>query len=161
MKLHLRLELGNATGKDDHEVVQLPADRIEDIGEAFYDAYVDTIDYEGEAVEDAVTEVKDVFAGAYGKIIPEVSGCFMSEGLVASAIFAVESTGGVFIPYVITTKRHSGRGYATRLIENATYQANRLGYRFIDLYVTKGNDAAERIYRRLGFIDAPPEEASH
>ena len=154
MKLHLMLDLDDASGEEDGEVVPLMEPKTKEIGVAFLDAYLDTVDYEGEGIEQAVAEVKDLFAGAYGKLLPEVSGCLLQDGSVVSALFAAESGTGVFIPYVITAKEYSGRGYATRLIKRAILQAKKAGYRFMDLYVTKGNDRAEAIYRRLGFKDA-------
>lgn len=156
MKLHLMLELGDASGEDACEVLPLTAVETGAMGEAFLDAYLDTIDYEGEDVEDAIAEVRDLFAGAYGRLLPEVSGCILNNGSVVSALFATESGDGVFLPYVLTTKKNSGQGCATRLIERAILQAKHSGYRFIELYVTKGNDRAEGLYRRLGFKDAPP-----
>ena len=155
MKVHLMLEFYDASGEDDGEVLPLTAVDTEAMGAAFLDAYLDTIDYEGEGIEDAIAEVKDLFAGAYGRLHPEVSGCILESCSVASALFATESGDGIFIPYVITTKKNSGRGFATRLIKRAIQQAKNGGYRFIDLYVTKGNDRAEGLYRRLGFKDAP------
>lgn len=157
MKLHLALDLDDASGQDESEVLPLTAVDINAMGAAFLDAYLDTIDYEGEDIEDAIAEVGNLFAGAYGKFLPEVSGCILESGSVASALFAAECGNGVFIPYVITTKKNSGRGFATRLIKRAILQAKNGGYRFIDLYMTKGNDKAEGIYRRLGFKDAPPD----
>ena len=157
MKLHLLLDLDDASGEEDGEVVPLMEPKTNEIGVAFLDAYLDTVDYEGEGIEQAVAEVKDLFAGAYGKLLPEVSGCLLQGGAVVSALFAVESGNGVFIPYVITAKEHSGQGYATRLIMRAILQAKRGGYRFMDLYVTMGNDRAEALYRRLGFRDAPSD----
>ena len=157
MKLHLMLELDDASGEDDSEVLPLTAVETIAMGAAFLDAYLDTIDYEGEGREEAVAEVQDLFAGAYGKLVPEVSGCILNNGSVASALFAAESGDGIFIPYVITTKKNSGQGFATRLIKRAIFQAKNGGYKFIDLYVTRGNDRAEGLYRRLGFTDAPPD----
>lgn len=158
MKLHLRLDLSGAIGKDDNEVQPLLDNRAKDIGEAFFDAYVDSIDYEGETVEEALAEVKGVFAGAYGKLAPGVCGCLEEEGgAIASALFAVERGDGIFIPYVITTKKQAGKGYATRLIRRAIFRAQDGGYRFIDLFVTKGNSRAEDLYRRIGFENFPPE----
>jgi GNAT superfamily N-acetyltransferase len=155
MKLHLMLELDDASGEDDGEVLPLTAVDTKAMGAAFLDAYLDTIDYEGEGIEDAIAEVRDLFAGAYGRLHPEVSGCILKNGSVASALIAAESGDGIFIPYVITTKGNSGRGFATRLIKRAILQAKHGGYRFIDLYVTRGNDRAEGLYRRLGFRDVP------
>jgi len=157
MKLHLLLDLDDASGEEDGEAAPLLESKTEEIGEAFLDAFLGTIDYEGEGIEEAVAEVKDLFAGAYGKLLPEVSGCLLQGGSVVSALFAAENGKGVFIPYVVTVKRNSGQGYATRLINRAILQAKKGGYGFIDLYVTKGNDKAERLYRRLGFKDAPSD----
>lgn len=157
MKLHLVLGLDDASGEDDGEVLPLTAVDARVMGAAFLDAYLDTIDYEGEDIEDAIAEVRDLLAGAFGRLLPEVSGCILECGSVASVLFAAESGDGIFIPYVITTKKNSGRGFATRLIKRAILQAKRDGYRFIDLYVTKGNDRAEGLYRRLGFKDAPSD----
>ncbi len=44
-----------------------------ELGKLMYDAYLNTVDFEGETVTDAQEEVKDTLSGKYGDIIPEVS----------------------------------------------------------------------------------------
>ncbi len=55
---------------------------------------------------------------------------------------------------VFTAESARGRGHAERLCRHLLDYAAKAGARVGYLQVDAGNDAARRIYRRLGFVDA-------
>lgn len=134
-----------------HPVIPLPTERYKEIGQAFLDAYRDTIDYEGESLDDAIDEVSRVINGGYGPLAVCASGAILVEGNIAAAVFVSIHNDTPFIPYVITSKEFKGRGMAGELLRYVLRRLSEAGYKHVELYVTKGNLPAEKLYENLGF----------
>ena len=135
-----------------YEVGALVSTSAEMLAEVFLDAYRDTIDDEGESLQDAFDEVKNVLAGAYGALADEYSAVIVDGSGVLSALFVAKAPNGkLFIPYVVTAKRCGRRGLARALIQRCLERAQRDGVDQVELYVTEGNDGAVALYRSLGF----------
>jgi ribosomal protein S18 acetylase RimI-like enzyme len=122
------------------------------LGELFLDAYRDTVDYEGESLEDAIGEVQNVIGGGYGQLAQRYSLTLGQGGEVHSALFVTETPeGDLFIPYVVTAKSHGRQGLAKALLERCLQQAKDHGVSSVDLYVTEANRGAVELYQSLGF----------
>ena len=73
-------------------------------------------------------------------------------GMVASIRNAVEpSTAELISMWVAPSARRSGAGAA--LVRQVLDWASESGYRNVELWVVRGNDSAERLYRKLGFTE--------
>ena len=152
MKTHLRLSLENIKNVEClEEAFPLSKKNITEIAEVFLDAFKNTIDYEGEDLNDTITEIQHVFENGYGEYSEKYSSVIVSDGQIASALFVVKNEDNLFIPYIITRKHQQGKGYAKKLIKSCAHKAKSDGIKYIDLYVTKGNTKAEKLYSNLGF----------
>ena len=151
MKLHYLTDLSEPP-KSKETCADIVVCQLEDfsskaLAEAFFDAYLNTIDYEGETIDDAEAEINNVFAGEYGKFIANLSSCIVENGKVLSALFVTSSEPGkLFIPYVITVKEAQGKGLATLLLNRFLTLAPKNGWKVAELFVTKGNSNAIKIY---------------
>ncbi len=96
-------------------------------------------------------EVSRVFNGEYGSLILSASGAILVEGNIAAAVFVCEQNETPFIPYILTSKEWKGHGMASELLRHALSQLSKEGYHRVELYVTKGNQAAENLYKKFGF----------
>ncbi len=128
---------------------------VQQLGEAFYSAYLNTIDYEGETVEQAVAEVEKVLTGGYGPVIEAASGYLTINGVVAAAVFVTDRGSRAFIPYIFTRSKCKNRGLARQLLINAINKLKHTEYNQIELYVTSGNVYAEQLYQGIGFVTVP------
>ena len=124
---------------------------INELGSVMLDAYKDTIDDEGETLEDAQNEIKSVLEGKYGEFISKVSFLIELDNKITSAIFINLFEGKPLITYVFTSKKNSGKGMAKHLIQKSTNSLSELGFEELYLYVSKGNMNAIRLYERIGF----------
>ncbi len=56
------------------------------------------------------------------------------------------------ILFVYTSKNHAGLGMASKLIRNAAYRLNEMGFEEVSLFVSDDNPARS-FYEKLGFTE--------
>lgn len=112
------------------------------------DAYVGTIDYEGENLQDAHDEIQSyfeemspLFEHSFGVVI---------NGEMASAVLVCLVRGQPFIAYVMTRASDRGGGLGRRVAEEALNSLARAGYGRVAFYITKGNTPSEALFGGLG-----------
>jgi GNAT superfamily N-acetyltransferase len=157
MSYSLGREMDNQPSFTAGILVPLTEVALSDLAALFLDAYRDTIDYEGETIEDAQAELQNVMSGGFGPVIGAASICLIVDNIPASAIFVTNREGIPFIPYMVTGKKYMGRGFARKLMLNAFAVLQKLGHEEVTLAVTRGNSAAEHLYESLGFEDRVSE----
>ncbi len=120
------------------------------------DAYRGTIDYEGETLAEALAEVDSWFASP-SRLVDQ-SLVAIEAGLVVSAALLSRVDDMPLVAYLYTDPAWKGRGLAEGLMRALMTSLAASGHERIHLWVTAGNTPAERIYERLGFVDAPTDE---
>jgi ribosomal protein S18 acetylase RimI-like enzyme len=121
---------------------------VDELAEAFLDAYIGTIDYEGESIEDAFNEITTI--SKYGEIIRSATQCLMVGDEIASAVWTVEKDHPL-VSYLITVPKYKRRGYGRKLMTQILNALKQESYRKVVLYVTAGN-AATSLYESMGFV---------
>jgi RimJ/RimL family protein N-acetyltransferase len=113
------------------------------------DAYVDTIDYDDEDLEDALDEVRSFFGGT-----PQCEHSYVAivDDVVASAILVSLVDGTPFIGYVMTASDYKNQRLARRLATEAITSLAASGYERVVLYITDGNRPSERLFRSVGAV---------
>lgn len=119
------------------------------------DAYAGTIDSDGsETIEDARREVAGYFAGASGPPMLAHSFLALDGQRPVSAVLVARFEDAPLIAYVMTAASHKGRRLARALLTRTLSSLHAAGADRAHLYVSAGNEPAERIYAALGFTDA-------
>ena len=92
---------------------------VEALGALMLDAYRGTIDYEGETLEDATTEVWTVLAGGYGAFLKDSSYVIEDEERLLSASMVVfsEELGQPLLVFSMTHPDHKRKGMAEFLVK--------------------------------------------
>ena len=132
------------------------ADDAEALAALMLDAYLGTVDADGsETLDDARAEVNGYFSGASGE--PMVEHSFVAVDLDAPicAVLVSRHEGMPLIAYAMTAADRKRLGLATALTARSLASLHAAGERHAHLWVTPGNESAERIYEGLGFRDAP------
>jgi len=151
MRMRLAIERGlgatpfptrDATPSDTHQ-----------IGQLMLDSYRDTVDYEGETLDDAVAEVERVFADEYGRLVPRASAVIETEGrpVAACLVTILNDAGPPFVCYTMTHPRHRRQGMVKYLIRRVADALLDLGHTELVLAVTVANQPALQLYGKLGF----------
>lgn len=116
------------------------------------DAYRGTVDWqEGDDEDVAKAELENVFSNNYGLFLESASLCIVGDAdkplaQIACSLIDSEPT----ILFVYTASRFKRQGLAERLIRQAAFELQQLGYETVSLYVTDQNPALN-LYERLGF----------
>src|SRR5688500_6528913 len=116
------------------------------------DTYTGTIDFdETDTLDDARDEVRGYFSG---EPMLEYSFLATDADVPVAAVLVSRYDGSPMIGYVMTAAAHKGRGLATAITRLAVASLYAAGEPRVQLWVTRGNTNAERIYDSLGFRDA-------
>jgi len=114
------------------------------------DAYVGTIDYEDENLDDAVDEVRSFLDNPDSLL--DRSYIVEDEGEIVSAVLVSMSPGWPFIGYVMTLPSRKKHGLAWHLIIHALAED---GHERVVFYITEGNTPSENLFRSAGAVHVP------
>ena len=140
--------------------VRLPApDDLESLAALMLDAYHGTVDADGnETLEMARDEVSSFLAGQSGKPLLEHSRVAVEGRAIVSAVLISLFEDLPLVAYTYTGAAHKGRGLAENMLRLAMASLWSAGYERAHLWVTTGNQPAERIYARVGFGGTEPDQ---
>lgn len=121
------------------------------LGALMLAAYQNTIDYEGETLEQATDAARDTVVGQYGLLLERCS--FLSEqaGHLVGACMITLWNDMPLVSNVMVHPECKNRGLGTFLLMRSAAALFEQGYRELRLYVTEGNASAQRVYEKLGF----------
>lgn len=123
-----------------------PSDR-DALAHLMLDAYVGTIDYEGETLTEATDEIDSWLED--GPLLDHSYGAVLN-GQLLSAVLVVEADHIPLIGYVMTAADHKGNGLGGAVTSEAVVSLKNSGYPHAVLYITKGNTPSERLFEGLG-----------
>ena len=118
------------------------------------DAYVGTIDYEGETISEALDEVDGWFAGSS---LLEHSFVAVVDDRLVSAALAMWIDDAPFVAIVMTEPASKKAGFGRVVTACSLSSMANAGHDFAVLYVTEGNTASERLFTSLGALPASAE----
>jgi len=120
------------------------------LAELMLDAYLDTIDYEGETLEDARREVGGYLAGSP---LLHCSWLRLADDhpVSASLVSLWGERGCPIVSYVMTAAALKGRGLASDLLARSLVSLAEAGHGEVRAVITEGNVPSETIFARAGF----------
>jgi RimJ/RimL family protein N-acetyltransferase len=125
-------------------------DDLAGLARLMLDAYVGTIDYDGEDLDDAVQEVRSFLDDPDAML--DRSYVAEDKGLIVSAVLVSMSQGQPFIGYVMTIPSHKNRRLARSVVTRAMKLLASDGHERVVLYITSGNTPSENLFRSLGAV---------
>jgi ribosomal protein S18 acetylase RimI-like enzyme len=127
-----------------------------DLADLMLAAFRGTVDDEGEDLDQARDEVRRTFEGAYGTMLWDASFVVQDEAARPALLAASVITFWRDSPLLscsMTHPRAARSGLATALISQSARALAGRGHTRLELFVTRGNVPAERLYDKLGFRD--------
>ena len=129
----------------------VPSDR-DALAELMLDAYVGTIDYEGETLQEARHEVASWFEE---QPLLDHSYCAIVAGQLSSAVLVSERRSMPFIGYVMTRASQKHRGLARLVTQTSLNSLIHGGHERVVFFITAGNTASEALFSSLGARAVP------
>jgi len=135
---------------DDPAVHHPTSDDVESLAELMLDAYLDTIDYEGETIVEAREEVERYFAG---RPLLECSWVRVDGDAVVAALLVSHwvDRGRPIVSYVMTASDRKGKGLAADLLARTLAAVAAAGFAELWAVITEGNLPSEALFAGAGF----------
>ena len=118
------------------------------------DAYLGTIDYDGETLEDALNEVQAYQRGDRGgqALLDQSRLAFVDEELVGACLASMWRERGVpVIAYVMTAAGWKGHSVAKLMLRMVLEGLAKAGYDEVRAVITEGNIPSERLFASFKF----------
>lgn len=147
----MRVDLNAPFPARDDCVRSFELEDIPDLGDLMYRAYLDTVDYEGETLDQAADEIQKTVRGEYGEFVPSCSMVATREGSLVSATLITRYQNRPFVAFTFTDPRFKGHGLARAAMQAAMSELHVQGEQELRLVVTLSNVPAVKLYTRLGF----------
>lgn len=128
-------------------VRSVTVDDRSELADLMLDAYIGTIDYDGEDLDDAMSEIGSFLDGDPWLSHSRVAQ--VDEG-IASAVLVSCVDRQPFIGYVMTRAAHKRRGLGRLLVSSTMSSLADEGHARVVFYITEGNTASERLFVGLG-----------
>ena len=118
------------------------------------DAYRDTIDYEGETLDQATDEIKRYFEGEYGRPFLDCSWLCLSEGVSGAACLVSwwEKRKAPLVAFVMTRAQWKRKGLGGLVLREALRSLVEQRYTEVRAVITEGNTPSEGMFNRFGFV---------
>lgn len=149
--MHLILEKQELS--EDRNIRGISKEDILGLGSLMLNSYKGTIDYEGETLDDAISEIEATFNGKYGIFLEDCS--FLSEdnGTMVSAIIITwfEEIRAPLLCFSVTHPDCKNQGFGTYLLNKSINALLEKGYHELYLVVTDGNRPAQHLFKKAGF----------
>lgn len=152
-KLRYEIDLSNSVPTAESNGLQIrtvsPAD-LAGLAGLMLAAYVGTIDYEDENLDDATEEVRS-FLDDDDSLLDR-SYIVEDHREIVSAVLVSMSQGRPFIGYVMTVPSHKKQGLARLAITHSLQRLADDGHERVVLYITDGNTPSENLFRSVGAV---------
>jgi ribosomal protein S18 acetylase RimI-like enzyme len=147
----MRAELAAAGGRTGPDIRSFDPADVQTLGALMYRAYLNTIDYEGETLEQSIAEVVKTIQGDYGPFVASCSMLVLRQGSPVSATLITRFENRPFVAFTFTDQAFAGQGLARMAMQAAMAELLRQGERELRLVVTLANAPAVALYTKLGF----------
>lgn len=140
-----------SSGRELPEAMLLRVPSLDDrdqLASLMLDAYIGTIDYEGEDLDDAGGEV-DRYLAAEAYLA--ASRVVERDGVIQSGVLLGMIAGLPMVGYVMTRAAVKNTGLASVLVDAAAAATWDHGHRDLRAFITAGNTPSERLFMRAGF----------
>ncbi len=128
----------------------ISVDDLDALARLMLDAYVGTIDYDDETLDDAVDEVEAFCADPLARL--DCSFAIELDGEIVSAVLVTTFEDQPLVAYVMTAALAKGRGLAGVVTLEALHALKSNGETGVTMFITEGNTASERLFESLGAV---------
>jgi ribosomal protein S18 acetylase RimI-like enzyme len=154
LSLSLNHELDGELSAADRPLRKLTQKDTAILAGLMLDAYRDTIDYEGETLDQATDEIKRYFEGAYGPPLHDCSWLYLREGMLGAACLVSwwEKRKAPLVAFVMTRAQWKRTGLGGLVLRETLRSLIEREYPKVRAVITEGNTPSEGLFNRFGFL---------
>jgi GNAT superfamily N-acetyltransferase len=149
----MRLKLGQQKCQKRWRFRNVTDEDADLLGRLMLAAYRGTVDYEGETLDETISEVGGTLSGKYGPLLAEASFLIEENGVALSASLVTwwEEMDSPLLAFSMTHPSAKRTGMATLLLKLTINALLEMRYEELSLVVTESNRPARSLYEKLGF----------
>ncbi|NRY59402.1 GNAT family N-acetyltransferase [Clostridium beijerinckii] len=132
---------------------KIDSDDIDGLSVSMLDAFKDTVDFNGETIEELHKEICSIVESTFGRFIPDASFQIKQNGEIAAVVLISLFKGKPFVSELFTVKKYLKQGMASNLLKKSINVLMNLGYDDLILYVHSENVDAVNLYKKIGFVE--------
>ena len=132
---------------------KISSDDIHELSVSMLEAFKDTMDFDGETLEELNEEIYSIIESTFGTFISDASFQVKQNGEIASVILISLYKDKPFISELFTAKKYLKLGMASNLLKKSINTLLNLGYKDLVLYVHPENVEAINLYKKIGFSE--------
>ncbi|NRT73046.1 GNAT family N-acetyltransferase [Clostridium beijerinckii] len=132
---------------------KIDSDDIDGLSVSMLDAFKDTVDFNGETIEELNKEICSIVESTFGRFIPDASFQIKQNGEIAAVVLISLFKGKPFVSELFTVKKYLKQGMASNLLKKSINVLMNLGYDDLILYVHPENVDAANLYKKIGFVE--------
>ena len=156
---HLRVQLVARSSQIDVLVRRVLPGDFADLSQLMFAAYRGSIDDDGESLSDAEASVRATLNGEHGDFLDDCSFVALESDHPVAATLVTMLDREPLLAQVYTSPERRSQGLGRALIQFSMNALILRGESELNLVVTSGNEAAERLYESLGFVSRSPDLA--
>lgn len=150
-----KLPGASSVQRDDGTPIRnVTADDLPRLADLLVVAYAGTVDDLGQTPEEALVELEQhTVGGLVGEPLWDCSFVAVEAGTPVAVVLTTDDKPHPLFAYVYTHPDIQRRGMATGLLQRAMKALHKKGYEKVRLRVAVANERAQRVYKRLGFVE--------
>ncbi len=127
------------------------------LAELMLDSYRGTIDYDGETIDDAISEVDSYFSHQDSGWFDYSWLAFIENDLLCASLVGFwKDRNSPLISYVMTASQWKGKRLATIGVSRSLQSLAENNYTKVYAVITEGNVPSEQVFTRIGFKRSIP-----
>lgn len=150
-RIKMKLNLADGYYKSNEDVNQVFYEMSDELANTMYKAYSNSVDFEGDTLEDFQDEISNVFKGLYGEFMPNLSSVIEKDDKIIGGLLLCIFKGEPTITYLFTNPDYQRKDVATILLENTCYKLLNEGFEYLYLYLNLNNIPAYNLFDKFGF----------
>ena len=152
-KIRMKLRLSNQKFYSLFDCRNISENDIESLSHLMFESYKNTIDYNGETLQDANSEVRGTLNGKYGRFLKNCSFVYEKEDEIysASMVTFYEKLEMPLLTFLMTHPNFKKCGIAKFLLQKSINSLVENDFQELSLFVTEENTPALSLYHNLGF----------
>ncbi|WP_100065265.1 GNAT family N-acetyltransferase [Miniphocaeibacter massiliensis] len=150
-RIKMKLDLTEGFYETYEDIKPVFYEMSDELAKSMLDSYSNSVDFEGDDLEDFENEISNVFKGLYGEFAPNLSSVLEVGDTIVGGLLLCIFKNEPTVTYLFTKPNFQRNGIAAKLLNNTCYKLLEKGYKELFLYLNLENIPAYNLFDSFGF----------